>query len=133
MPEIQITGRKIGSKHLHVVFVEISFNHEGSIDTTIKMADPSIDAWAEIVKHQTHIVEDKMSNEVKFEIPGHKIESIYEIIARCTLSESNENPYGAGNSGKLIAESLAAAYLDPKYILRKGMNLETKHENGGFR
>ena len=67
-------------------------------------------------------------------------EEIYSAISKCLWDEdfrsicSNTiNPYGGGNSGKLIAESLATVNLDPKHILRKGMNLEGKSENGWFR
>lgn len=65
---------------------------------------------------------------------------IFSAIKKCLFDENfrsvcaaTVNPYGGGNSGKLIAESLATVDLDPKYILRKGMNLEGKHENGWFR
>lgn len=67
-------------------------------------------------------------------------EKIYMAINKClkdevfrAICEVTVNPYGGGNSGKLIAESLATVNLDPKHILRKGMNLEGKHENGWFR
>jgi len=67
-------------------------------------------------------------------------EEIYSAIKKCFVDEDFRsvcavtiNPYGGGNSGKLIAENLATEDLDPKHILRKGMNLEGKHENGWFR
>ena len=49
------------------------------------MADAAIDAGAEIIKHQTHIIEDEMSNEAKSVIPGNADDSIYEIMGRCAL------------------------------------------------
>lgn len=67
-------------------------------------------------------------------------DKIYLAIKKCltdeafrSICEVTVNPYGGGNSGKLIAESLATVNLDPKYILRKGMKLEGKYENGWFR
>lgn len=90
MPEFHIAGRAIGDKHPPVVIAEIGINHEGSLDTAIVMADAAIDAGAEIVKHQTHIVEDEMSDEAKAVIPGNATVSIYEIMARCSLSEVDE-------------------------------------------
>jgi N-acetylneuraminate synthase len=54
------------------------------------MADAAIDAGAEIIKHQTHIVGDEMSDEAKSVVPGHTVESIYEIMARCALDEQQE-------------------------------------------
>lgn len=88
--ELIIKGRVIGSDHPPIVIAEIGINHEGSIDTAIAMADAAIDAGAEIVKHQTHIVDDEMSEEAKAVIPGNADVSIHEIMARCALSETDE-------------------------------------------
>jgi N-acetylneuraminate synthase len=90
MPELKIQGRAIGTDHPPVVIAEIGINHEGSLETAIAMADAAIDAGAEIVKHQTHIVEDEMSDEAKSVIPGNADVSIYEIMNRCALSEADE-------------------------------------------
>jgi len=88
--EFQIQNRMIGEDYPPVVIAEIGINHEGSLEAAISMADAAIDAGAEIIKHQTHIVEDEMSDEAKSVIPGHTVESIYEIMARCALSEVQE-------------------------------------------
>ena len=72
------------------MIAEIGINHEGSIETAIAMADAAIDAGAEIIKHQTHIIEDEMSNEAKLVLPGNADVSIYEIMKRCALSEVDE-------------------------------------------
>jgi N-acetylneuraminate synthase len=90
MAEFKIADRLIGDNHPPVVIVEIGINHEGSLDLAIQMVDAAIDAGAEIIKHQTHIVEDEMSDEAKSVIPGNADVSIYEIMARCALSEADE-------------------------------------------
>jgi N-acetylneuraminate synthase len=90
MAEFRIANRLIGDEHPPVVLAEIGINHEGSIETAIAMADAAIDAGAEIIKHQTHIVEDEMSDEAKSVIPGNADVSIYEIMDRCALSEKDE-------------------------------------------
>jgi N-acetylneuraminate synthase len=90
MAEFKIDNRLIGVNHPPVVIAEIGINHEGSLETAILLADAAIDAGAEIIKHQTHIIEDEMSDEAKSVIPGHTVESIYEIMARCALSEDDE-------------------------------------------
>ncbi len=87
---MKILGRAIGPEHPPVVIAEIGINHEGSLATAIAMADAAIDAGAEIVKHQTHIIDDEMSEEAKAVIPGNADVSIHEIMARCALSESDE-------------------------------------------
>lgn len=90
MAEFQIADRWVGDNHRPVVIAEIGINHEGSIETAITMADAAINAGAEIIKHQTHIIEDEMSNEAKLVIPGNADVSIYEIMDRCALSEQDE-------------------------------------------
>ena len=90
MPEFKIMDRWIGDNHPPVVIVELGINHEGSLDTAIEMVDAAIHSGAEIIKHQTHIAEDEMSIEAKSIIPSNADVSIYEIIERCALSESDE-------------------------------------------
>ena len=90
MAEFQIAGRWIGDEYPPIVIAEIGINHEGSLELAIAMADAAIDAGAEIIKHQTHIIDDEMSNEAKLVIPVHTDVSIYEIMDRCALSEQDE-------------------------------------------
>jgi N-acetylneuraminate synthase len=90
MADFEIQGRRIGDDYPPVVIAEIGINHEGSLETAIEMADAAINAGAEIIKHQTHIIEDEMSDEAKLIIPGNADVSIYEIMKRCALSENDE-------------------------------------------
>src|SRR6478735_2293659 len=88
--EISIAGRKIGNDHPPLVIAEIGINHEGSLATAFEMVDAAKRAGVEVVKHQTHIVEDEMSGAAKKVIPGNADVSIYEIMKRCALSEEDE-------------------------------------------
>lgn len=90
MKEIKINNRKIGLNYPPLVIVEIGINHEGSLLTAFEMVDAAWKAGAEVIKHQTHIVEDEMSKEAKKVIPGNSSVSIYEIMKRCSLNESDE-------------------------------------------
>jgi N-acetylneuraminate synthase len=89
-PFITISDRKIGVDYPPVVIAEIGINHEGSLKTAFEMVDAAWKAGAEIVKHQTHIVEDEMSREAKKVIPGNASVSIYDIMERCALNEEDE-------------------------------------------
>jgi N-acetylneuraminate synthase len=73
-----------------LVIIEIGINHEGSLKTAFEMVDSAWKAGAEVIKHQTHIVEDEMSKEAKKVIPGNANVSIYEIMERCALNEEDE-------------------------------------------
>ena len=87
---IEIAGRKIGAEFPPVVIAEIGINHEGSLEVAKEMVDAAFRAGVEIVKHQTHIVEDEMSGAAKKVIPGNADVSIYEIMERCSLNEQEE-------------------------------------------
>jgi N-acetylneuraminate synthase len=89
-PCIEIAGRKIGADYAPLVIAEIGINHEGSLETAFAMVDAAAKAGVEIVKHQTHVVDDEMSGAAKKVIPGNADVSIYEIMKRCALSEADE-------------------------------------------
>ncbi|RCW91500.1 N-acetylneuraminate synthase family protein [Winogradskyella arenosi] len=89
-PYIEIAGRKIGQDYPPLVIAEIGINHEGSLEVAKAMVDAAARAGVEMVKHQTHIVEDEMSGAAKQVIPGNAEISIYDIMARCALNEADE-------------------------------------------
>lgn len=89
-PFIEIAGRKIGLDYPPLLIAEIGINHEGSLEVAKEMVDAAHRAGIEMVKHQTHIVEDEMSGAAKKVIPGNSNVSIYEIMERCALDEEDE-------------------------------------------
>lgn len=90
MHQIDLGGRLIGPQHVPLVIAEIGINHEGSLKTAFELVDAAARAGVEVIKHQTHVVDDEMSHEAKKVIPGNASESIYQIMARCALSEADE-------------------------------------------
>ncbi len=89
--EFEIQGRRVGVNEPPLVIVEVGINHGGSLESAIAIADAAIDAGAEVIKHQTHIVEDEMSDEARHIVPSHTEETIFDIMARCALSEQDEH------------------------------------------
>jgi len=89
-PVIEINNRKIGLSYDPIVIAEIGINHEGSLAVAKEMVDAAYRSGAEVIKHQTHIVEDEMSKHAKKVIPGNTNVSIYEVMSRCALNESDE-------------------------------------------
>jgi len=89
-PFIKIGDRKIGYDFDPLVIAEIGINHGGSLKTAFEMVDAAHAAGAEVIKHQTHIVEDEMSGDAKKVIPGNADVSIYEIMESCSLNEDDE-------------------------------------------
>lgn len=90
MPEMYIGQRAVGFEHPPLVIAEIGINHNGSLEEAKKIVDAAHSSGVEIIKHQTHVVEDEMSGAAKKVIPGNSKDSIYKIIAQCALSESDE-------------------------------------------
>ena len=89
-PFIKIENRKIGLDYPPLVIAEIGINHEGSLKVAKEIVDAAHRAGVEMVKHQTHIVEDEMSKAAKKVIPGNADVSIYDIMERCALNEEEE-------------------------------------------
>jgi N-acetylneuraminate synthase len=73
-----------------IIIAEIGINHNGDLDRAISIADKAILSGAEIINHQTHIVDEEMSVEAKKAIPVNSKLSIYEIMKKCALSEEKE-------------------------------------------
>lgn len=90
MKSFEVAGTVFGRDEPPVVFAEIGINHEGNLATAIAMADEAINAGAKFIKHQTHIPDAEMSHEARNVKPGNADQSIYDVIARCTLDEDSE-------------------------------------------
>lgn len=87
-PEFQFGHRAIGPRHPPLVIAEIGINHEGDIRKARRMVDDAHAAGCECVKFQCHVIDDEMiPNDV---VPGNARETIWDIMARCALSESEE-------------------------------------------
>ncbi len=115
---IEIAGRKIGKDFPPLVIAEIGINHEGSLKTAKEMVDAAHRAGAEMVKHQTHIVEDEMSSKAKLVIPGNAKESIYEIMERCALNEEDETEL------KRYVESKGMIFISTPFSRKAALRLQ---------
>lgn len=90
MKEMKIGNRIIGPGHTPLVIAELGINHNGSLKTAFEMVDAAAQAGAEIIKHQTHVVEDEMSHAAKNVIPGNSDDNIYNIMEKSALNEEDE-------------------------------------------
>ena len=86
----KIGNINIGPDYPPLIIAEIGINHNGNLDSAIQIADSAIKSGAQVLKHQTHIPDDEMSQEAKKAIPGNSNRSIYDIISSCALSEVEE-------------------------------------------
>ncbi len=88
--KFRIGNRLIGHNEPPVIIAELGINHNGKLDKAISIAESAVKCGAEIIKHQTHVVEDEMINAAKKIKPGNSNKSIYEIISSCALDEKDE-------------------------------------------
>lgn len=87
---IEIDGRKVGNGYDPIIIVEIGINHGGSLSVAKEMVDAAKTSGAELIKHQTHVVEDEMSTSARNIVPKNADISIFEIMEKCALSEDDE-------------------------------------------
>ncbi|EWH06143.1 polyhydroxyalkanoate synthesis repressor PhaR [Pseudoalteromonas lipolytica SCSIO 04301] len=118
-PVFELLNRKIGLDYDPLIIAEIGINHEGSLSEAIKIVDSAIRAGAEVIKHQTHIVEDEMSIEAKSVIPGNADVSIYEIMSRCALNEEDERTL------KNYVEEKGAIFISTPFSRAAALRLES--------
>ena len=87
---MKIAHRDIGPGHPPLVIAEIGINHGGDLELAKRMVSLAAAAGCECVKHQTHVVEDEMTEEAKAIYPPNANVSIWEVMESCALSESEE-------------------------------------------
>jgi len=87
---MKIGRRAIGPEHPPLVIAEIGINHGGDLAVAREMVRLAAGAGCEMIKHQTHIVEDEMTEEAKAIFPPNADVSIWEVMERCALSREDE-------------------------------------------
>lgn len=87
---MKIANREISPNHPPLVIAEIGINHGGDLAVAKHMATEAANAGCEMVKHQTHIVEDEMTDEAKEIFPPNADKSIWHVMEECALSREDE-------------------------------------------
>lgn len=104
-----IQNRKIGDDQPPLVIAEIGINHGGDLQVAKQMVDAAKSAGCELVKHQTHFVEDEMTEQAKSIFPPNADVSIWEVIDSCSLSPEEEIEL------KNYTESLGMIYISTPF------------------
>ena len=89
-PQIKIGDRVIGENSPPFIIAEIGINHGGNLDIAKHMVELVAKSGGECVKHQTHFVEDEMTEEAKTIYPPNANCSIWEVIENCSLAPEQE-------------------------------------------
>jgi len=105
---------KIGKEEINelsnpLIIAEIGINHGGSLKVAKLMVDAASKSGCQIVKHQTHCVDDEMSYHAKDIYPANANDSIWDIIEKCALTFDEEIEL------KKYAESKGMIYLSTPF------------------
>ena len=106
---MKIANREISLRHAPLVIAEIGINHGGSLEVAKSMVTAARLAGCEMVKHQTHFVDDEMTDEAKSIFPPNADKSIWHVMQECALSKDDEIAL------KKHAESLGLIYISTPF------------------
>jgi len=115
---MKIGNRSIGPNEPPLIIAEIGINHGGSLNVAKSMVDLIVQSGCECVKHQTHIIEDEMTEEAKAIFPPNANKSIWDVMKECSLKldEEQELKEYAENLGLIWISTpfsrMAADFLD---------------------
>ena len=87
---MKIGNRLISQNNYPLIIVEIGINHGGDLEVAKHMVNEAAKAGAECIKHQTHFVEDEMTEEAKLIFPPNADLSIWDVIERNSLTKDEE-------------------------------------------
>ena len=87
---MKLGNRIIGSNEKPLIIAEIGINHNGNLEVAKNLVQLAAKSGCECIKHQTHIVEEEMSEEAKDIYPPNDPRSIWEIMETCSLSLEEE-------------------------------------------
>lgn len=106
---MKLGEREISKNQRPLIIAEIGINHGGSLEIAKEMVKQAAKSGCECIKHQTHIIEDEMTNEAKKIIPPNADISIWEIMEKYSLSLDDEIKL------KNFTESLGMIYLSTPF------------------
>ncbi|MGQ0564423.1 MAG: N-acetylneuraminate synthase family protein [Gemmobacter sp.] len=116
---MKIAGRDIGPGHAPLVIAEIGINHGGDLAVAKEMVRLAAGAGCEMIKHQTHIIDDEMTDEAKSIFPPNADVSIWHVMERCALSLDAEAEL------KRYTESLGMIWISTPFSRAAADFLET--------
>ncbi len=87
---MKILHRSIGINYPPLIIAEIGINHGGKLEVAKQMVNAAYKAGCEMIKHQTHFVEDEMTLEAKKIFPPNANKSIWDVMEECSLSRDEE-------------------------------------------
>ena len=106
---MKIGNRLISENQPPLIVAELGINHGGCLQTAKDMVKHAAKSGCECVKHQTHFVDDEMTDEARKIYPPNADTSIWNVIEKAALSADEEFEL------KNYTESLGLIYLSTPF------------------
>ena len=106
---MKIKNRTISSKEAPLIIAELGINHGGDLMVAEQMVKKAADRGCEIIKHQTHFLDDEMTPDAKKIMPPNADVSIWDVMEKCSLTKDEEIKL------KRIVEDLGMIYISTPF------------------
>ena len=105
----KIKNRTISSKAAPLIIAELGINHGGNFSVAEKMVKKAAEKGCEVIKHQTHFIDDEMTPDAKQIMPPNADVSIWDVMEKCALTRDEEINL------KKIVEDLGMIYISTPF------------------
>ena len=106
---MKIKNRTISSKEAPLIIAELGINHGGDLLVAEQMVKSAADRGCEVIKHQTHFLDDEMTPDAKQIMPPNADVSIWDVMEKCSLTKDEEIKL------KRIVEDLGMIYISTPF------------------
>ncbi len=106
---MKINNRTISSKEAPLIVAELGINHGGDLLVAEQMVKIAADRGCEVIKHQTHFLDDEMTSDAKKIMPPNADVSIWDVMEKCSLSKDEEIKL------KRLVEDLGMIYISTPF------------------
>ncbi len=106
---MKIKNRTISSKEAPLIIAELGINHGGDLLVAEQMVKTAADRGCEVIKHQTHFLDDEMTTDAKQIMPPNADVSIWDVMEKCSLTKDEEIKL------KRLVEDLGMIYISTPF------------------
>ena len=106
---MKIKNRTISSKEAPLIIAELGINHGGDLLVAEQMVKIAAERGCEVIKHQTHFLDDEMTPDAKKIMPPNADVSIWDVMEKCSLTKDEEVKL------KSIVEDLGMIYISTPF------------------
>ena len=106
---MKIKNRTISFKEAPLIIAELGINHGGDLLVAEQMVKTAADRGCEVIKHQTHFLDDEMTPDAKQIMPPNADVSIWDVMEKCSLTKDEEIKL------KRLVEDLGMIYISTPF------------------